>query len=278
MVRKRRVPTYLILRDIFPEWTVDLGIMRKGFAYGFFKLVAAFQYRLADTIGIQSPSNASYLETWRSRGKRLEVLNNWLEPAPPVGCSLRVAETRLAGRTILVYVGNVGVAQSLEFLLDVAAVVRHRSDIGFLLVGRGTAFATLESEATRRGLENVLFHGEIEPWEVAGLLEQCHVGLVVLDPRHRTHNVPGKLLSYLHAGLPVIARVNAGIDIKNLIDQEEVGAAYVGSSPAEFASIVTGIADDAHERQAMAIRARAVGARMFLPSIAARQIVSAMSR
>ncbi len=53
--------TYLILRDIFPEWAVDLGIIRRGPVYFLFKAVAAFQYAVADTIGVQTESNLAYL-------------------------------------------------------------------------------------------------------------------------------------------------------------------------------------------------------------------------
>jgi len=43
----------------------------------------------------------------------------------------------------------------------------------------------------------VVFHDEIEPSEIPGLYSQCHAGIVALDPRHKTHNLPGKFLSYM---------------------------------------------------------------------------------
>src|SRR5689334_22215940 len=58
--------TYLILRDIFPEWAVDLGVLRKGPSYLFFKAVAALQYALADVIGVQTESNIDYLANWQT--------------------------------------------------------------------------------------------------------------------------------------------------------------------------------------------------------------------
>lgn len=275
MRRRRAFATYLILRDIFPEWTVDLRLMRKGPAYAYFKLVAALQYSIAETIGIQSPSNASYLRRWRTK---VEVLQNWLAPAPDIGCSLRVEQTPLAGRTVFVYIGNVGVAQALDVFIDVAAMLRDRSDIGFLFVGRGTEFARLAERAQQLSLDNVLFHGEIEPEEVSGLLAQCHVGLLSLDSRHRTHNVPGKFLSYMQAGLPVVARVNPGIDLAELIERERVGAVYTGDSASELHRIVLRLADAPDERQGMGERARALSQRLFAPERAARQIVAAVTR
>ena len=56
--------SYLILRDIFPEWLVDLGIMKKGVVYYFFRAVARFQYSIADCIGVQTHSNLAYFQKW----------------------------------------------------------------------------------------------------------------------------------------------------------------------------------------------------------------------
>ena len=67
-----------------------------------------------------------------------------------------------------------------------------------------------------------------------GLLEQCHIGLLALDPRHTTHNIPGKFLTYLLASLPVLARVNSGTDLAHLIEDEGVGKVYIGESVEEF--------------------------------------------
>ena len=68
---------YLILRDMFPELLADVGVMKKRFAYYFFKLVAFYQYRLADVIGVQSKSNLSYFDGWEEKHHcRVEVLEN----------------------------------------------------------------------------------------------------------------------------------------------------------------------------------------------------------
>ncbi|WP_211160137.1 hypothetical protein [Aromatoleum aromaticum] len=52
---------------------------------------------------------------------------------------------------------------------------------------------------------------------------QCHVGVVALDRRHKTHNIPGKFLTYMQSGLPVLANINPGNDLVDLIDSEQVG-------------------------------------------------------
>lgn len=266
--------TYLILRDIFPEWAVDLGLVRKGPVYLVFKAIAAFQYAVSEVIGVQTPSNLAYLSGWASPNRRIEVLHNWLAVTPDVGCGIVVANTVLAGRKIFVYIGNMGVAQGMDIFIELIQCMRHREDIGFLFVGRGSEFAKLEAEKASRELTNVLFFGEIDSSEIPGLLAQCHVGLVALHPDHKTHNIPGKFVSYVQYGLPVLARVNGGTDLERLIEDEGVGKVYVGNSVAELKRLAEELADDEVLRHSMSERGRQLGRRMFSPEAAARQIVS----
>jgi glycosyltransferase involved in cell wall biosynthesis len=274
--RASGAPTYLILRDIFPEWAVDLGLIGKGPIYFLFKAVAAFQYAVADTIGVQTESNLAYLPAWtRSPRRRIEVLHNWLATTPNVGCGIQVARTALAGRKIFVYIGNMGVAQGIEIFVELIQSLRDREDIGFIFVGRGSEFPKLEAERVSRNLNNVLFFDEIDPSEIPGLLAQCEVGLLALHPDHKTHNIPGKFVSYVQYGLPVLARVNAGTDLEKLIAEEGVGKVYSGNSVAELKRMAEELADDEALRRSMSERGRQLGGRMFSPRVAAAQIVSA---
>jgi glycosyltransferase involved in cell wall biosynthesis len=266
---------YLILRDIFPEWAMDLGLLRKGIAYRLLKMVAGFQYWVADTIGVQTMSNLGYVQSWHSPPSRtVEVLHNWQQPAPDVGSTIELARTTLAGRKVFVYIGNMGVAQALDIFIDLAQRLQCRNDIGFLFVGRGSEASRLAAEVGLRNLTNTLFHPEIDPSEIAGLLAQCRVGMLALDPRHKTHNIPGKFLTYMLAGLPVLARINAGTDLEHLIELESVGFCHTGDSVEQLCSLAQRLIDRETERESMAERGRALGVRMFSPATAVQSIVA----
>ena len=270
--------SYLILRDIFPEWAVDLGLLRRGLAYQVLKMIERQQHEAADVIGIQAPSNRRYVSHLEGRrGVRLQVLWNWLAPGVDAGCSIEVDRTALAGRTIFVYVGNMGVAQSMDALLDLAARLKGRGDIGFLFVGRGSELPRMRARVAERGLHNVLLYDEIDPDEVAGLLAQCHVGLLALDLRHKTHNVPGKFLAYVAAGLPVLARINANNDLVGLIESEGVGRVEVNGSVDALHRIAEELAEDADGRATMSSRGRGLATTLFSPTAAVKQIVEALS-
>ncbi len=275
--RRFRLRSYLILRDVFPDMIVDLGVIRRGLIYRIFKLVERYQYSVADCIGVQSYSDLYYLENWgRKPGRSLEVLQNWLSPTPNIGSSIVVENTCLSRRTIFVYTGNIGVAQDLDIFIDVAERLNYRTDIGFLFVGRGGQFDRISRSASKRNLTNVLFHAEVDPSEIPGLLAQCHIGIVALDHRHKTHNIPGKFLTYVQYGIPVLARINSGNELANLIENEGVGRAYVGESAEELRVIAEEFVSDQSGRCVMAARGPALARKLFSPSIAVSKIASAL--
>lgn len=269
---------YLIIRDIFPEWAVDMGLMGRGLPYRFFDAVARYQYSVADVIGVQTPGNAGYFDKWIARpGRRLEVLQNWLGAPADMPCSIVVGETALAGRKVFVYAGNMGVAQGMGVLLELAERMRGRSDVGFLFVGRGSDAQRLREDARARGLDNVVFRDEIHPDEIRNLYAQCHIGLVALDPRHRTHNIPGKFLTYMQSGLPVLASVNAGNDLVGLIEQERVGRAVTDASAETLARVAGELVDAVAGDPGFGERCKTLSARLFSAETAVRQVVAALA-
>src|ERR1035437_2130447 len=127
-------------------------------------------------------------------------------------------------------------------------------DIGFLFVGRGSDAQRLRKDAKARGLDNVVFHDEIEPSEIPGLYSQCHVGIVALDPRHKTHNLPGKFLSYMQSGLPVLASINPSNDLAELIQREGVGRVCTDHSVDTLQRLAVELADEITSGESVSAR------------------------
>jgi glycosyltransferase involved in cell wall biosynthesis len=219
--RKLNCKTYLILRDIFPQWAHDLGVLSKGPAYTFFSAIANYQYYVADKIGIQSPGNKLFLP--EKHKIKVEILNNWLANSEPRPTTININNTILANRKIFIYAGNMGVAQGMNTIINLAKSLNYRKDIGFLLIGRGTELENLKNSVIVAKLCNILFYDEVHPNELQDLYKSCFAGLISLDPRHKTHNIPGKFISYIQCGIPVLAKINPGNDLSDLIKREGIG-------------------------------------------------------
>lgn len=269
---------YLIIRDIFPEWAVDMGLMGRGLPYRFFDAVARYQYSVADVIGVQTAGNQGYFKRWQQKPCRtLEVLQNWLAQPAQARCSIRVDETPLAGRKVFVYAGNMGVAQGMDILLDLAENLQSRPDVGFLFVGRGSDAPRLRAAAQERGLDNVVFFDEIHPDEIPDLYAQCNAGIVALDPRHKSHNIPGKFLTYMQSGLPVLATINAGNDLAQLIRDERVGQVCERNKAEDLQRLAETLLEQIDLDPDLPTRCRTLFQREFAVEKTVRQIVAALS-
>jgi glycosyltransferase involved in cell wall biosynthesis len=273
-------PGYLILRDIFPQWALDAGVMRRGPAYYFFRACELFQYSVADVIGVQSPANLEYFEhEARRRPRRLEVLYNWIDLARPEPAPVDVIERHgLAGKRILVYGGNMGVAQDVDNLLRLAESLRGCEDIALLLVGSGSEVPRLKALIAERRLANVVLTDEVDGETFRAILRRSHAGLITLDRRLTTHNIPGKLLAYLEAGLPVIASVNPGNDLLAIIEASGAGLGFVNGEDRAFADAAASLVRDPARCAGMAGRAKLLAHERFSVEAVVRQLTSALER
>jgi len=268
---------YLILRDIFPEWLIDLGIMKKGVAYYFFKAVAQFQYSVADCIGVQTHSNLAYFKKRLDSNQNfIHVLDNWLSENRRDFENYPLVENLFPGRKICVYIGNMGVAQGMEIFIDLADELRDRTDVGFLFVGRGTEKERLTELSQKKSLNNIVFHDEIDSDAIPGLLKTCSIGLVALDPKHKSHNIPGKFLSYLQAGLPVLARVNSNTDLEHLIRWETLGEVYTGDDAKLFSICAMKLLDSESSLKEMSTNGRVYFRANYSVSAAATNIIKSL--
>jgi glycosyltransferase involved in cell wall biosynthesis len=269
---------YLIIRDIFPEWAVDMGLMGRGLPYRFFDAVARYQYSVADVIGVQTPGNRGYFDQWQQQaGRKLEVLQNWLDKPAQAHCPIRISESPLAGRKVFVYAGNMGVAQGMDILVDLAEGLRSRTEVGFLFVGRGSDATRLKTAAKDRNLNNVMFHDEIDPDEIPDLYAQCSTGIVALDPRHKSHKIPGKFLTYMQSGLPVLANVNAGNDLAQMIREERVGQVCESNRVEDLLQLTHKLLTQIESDGQLSARCRSLFEREFAVEKTVHQIVAALA-
>lgn len=270
---------YLILRDIFPDWALHTGALKKGMPFYILKSVANYQYWVANYIGVQARGNLKHLSSWDiPKIRKIEVLNNWLSRSTGRPSSIQIAETKLVGRKIFVYAGNMGLAQGMQILFELAYNLRDNSEYGFLFVGRGEALERYRADPRFLTLPNILFHDFIDPSEIHDLYKQCYVGLLCLDVKHQTHNIPGKFLSYMASELPVLASVNPNNDLIEMIEYFEVGAVIDNGSVELLLSKLLYL-DQQLQTQKVVIKANchAISRDLFDTKVAVKQIAQSLS-
>lgn len=264
-------PGYLILRDIFPRWAVDAGVLRKGPVYLYFRSKEKLQYRTADVIGVQSPANLKYFEEPGAvRPPRLEVLYNWTDPAVPDPAPLG-----LDGKVVFFYGGNLGVAQDVDNLVRLAGRLADEPSAHLLLVGEGSEAVRLRGLIAEKGLRNIEVRDAVDQERYLSMVAAADVGLISLDRHLRTQNLPGKMLSYMQCSIPILASVNPGNDLREIVEKADAGLVSWNGEDDAFAANARLLAGDAERRRTMGRNARALLEETFTVERAARQILAA---
>ncbi|HPL68177.1 MAG TPA: glycosyltransferase family 4 protein [Smithellaceae bacterium] len=270
-----RCPSYLILRDIFPQWAVDSGILQQGIAYRYLKLKERQNYEAADIIGVQSPANLSYFKRNGLHGSyRLEVLYNW--------AALNEENTRtghyrerlgLQGKIVFFYGGNMGVAQDMDNILRLAENMRHEKSAYFLLVGDGSEVPRLKTAIASKGLSNISVNNGMEQQEYLSMLSEFDVGLISLDRGLKTQNFPGKMLGYMYHSMPILASINPGNDLRYILQDRKAGLVCMNGEDNEFAENAGKLLNNARLRLQLGKNARSLLESMFSVTGAAVQIL-----
>ena len=116
------------------------------------------------------------------------------------------------------YAGNIGLAQGLEPLLDIA---RERPSVRFLLFGKGTAEDRLREGIATEGVKNVMFCGVVNSEGVYTVLRYPTMTYVPLASSKLDDSISTKMREALAYGCPVL--LAAAGDAAALLDYVGLG-------------------------------------------------------
>jgi GT2 family glycosyltransferase/glycosyltransferase involved in cell wall biosynthesis len=270
-------PSYLILRDIFPQWAVDTGILRrKSLIHRFFECKEKLNYDAATIIGVQSPANLSYFsEKSMKRKYRLEVLYNWaantLDRAFDGEYRRRLG---LQDKVVFFYGGNIGLAQDMDNILRLAENMKIEKAAHFLLVGDGSEVQRLHSLIAEKGLTNITLHPSVDQDAYLDMLSEFDVGLISLAQGLKTQNFPGKMLSYMDRAKPILASINPGNDLGPLLEKHDAGLVCINGDDDRFEALARRLLTNRELRNRLGQNAHSMLADCFSVSRAAQQILS----
>jgi glycosyltransferase involved in cell wall biosynthesis len=272
-----RCPSYLVLRDLFPQWTVDSGILKPGPLVGFLRWKERQLYAAADVIGVQSTGSLKYFEDRFSRENyRLEVLYNWMSlDEPPVTHQSHRTRLGLQDKVVFFYGGNIGLAQDMDNIVRLAQRLRDDPRIFFLILGDGSEAAPLRRRLAGEGHANILFLPAVDQQQYLSWVAEMDVGLVSLHRALRTPNVPGKMLGYMYFRLPTLASLNPGNDLAAIIDRHQVGLWCVNGDDDLLAAHARRLTGDPELRRQLGENAGRLLRERFSAGTAASQILAA---
>lgn len=234
-IKKRdNAKSYLLLKDIFPQNAVDIGLLStsgvKSIIYKYFRNKEKRLYANSDRIGCMSQANVDYLLEHNPEidADKVEICPN----------SIDVRDLRLPDnerkklrkkygipqdKTAYLYGGNLGKPQDIPFIIECIKSQSQNTQVFFVIAGGGTEYGKLEKYYNQSKQDNLLLLQRLSKDEFDRMAGACDVGLIFLDHRFTIPNFPSRLLSYMQAGLPVLACTDSNTDIGTVITEGGFG-------------------------------------------------------
>lgn len=225
---------YLLLKDIFPQNAVDMKMIKAGsFLHKMFVKKEKKLYQISDAIGCMSKANVDFVlrHNPEIKAEKVEINPNSIEPnlidySQQEKNAIKTKFNLPLDKKILVYGGNLGKPQGLEFLLETISKI-NLEEIFYLIVGNGTEFNKIEKWFLIHNPENAKLIKYLPKKEYDLLLAACDIGLIFLHKNFSIPNFPSRLLSYLEMNMPVIAATDVNSDIGIVIENANCGVRVV---------------------------------------------------
>ncbi len=241
--------TFLLLKDIFPQNALDIGVLNKrglkGVIYKYFRKKEKNLYAISDHIGCMSEANKRYVSdnNPETAEDKLSVVPNGIEPKDVSQTSDEKTRMREKyglpqDKTVFVYGGNLGKPQDIPFVIECFKRLKTNKDAFFFIVGDGTEYGLLEEFVETERPENLKVMKRIPRDDFDGMVASCDVGMIFLDHRFTIPNYPSRLLSYMQAGIPVLACTDPNTDVGKDIASNGFGLWCESNDSEKFCDVV----------------------------------------
>lgn len=233
-VKKRdNAVSYLMLKDIFPQNALDLGMLsKKGFKRfitNYFNFKEKNLYENSDIIGCMTQNNVNYIkDNYKLKNKIIEICPNSFYPRKINKIEKEEKEIVLnkygipLNKVIFLYGGNLGKPQGIELLISFLKMQKLES-AHFLIIGSGTEFNKLENLEYNREVNNLTVLKSLNKQDYLRLMGAAHVGMIFLDGRFTIPNFPSRILDYLSYSIPILAVTDLNCDLSYLLNENRLG-------------------------------------------------------
>jgi glycosyltransferase involved in cell wall biosynthesis len=264
----RRVPLVLEIRDLWPDYMVQMGVLKNAAAQRALFALERYLLKRARHVVVVTES---FRERVAGKGvprELIDVIPNGVDAEryyrdPDAPAPLPDLE-RKNGELIAGYLGNFGAGQELRTVLEAAARLRHSAPhVRFVLVGDGTEKARVVERWRELKLDNVSIHPPISKDQTRAFYNACDLNLVPLAPIPIfSETIPSKIFEVMACQRPVLASV-AG-EAARIVRESGAGTVTPPGDAEAMAAAIERLARvDPDEREAMGRRGRSYVCREF---------------
>jgi lipopolysaccharide/colanic/teichoic acid biosynthesis glycosyltransferase/glycosyltransferase involved in cell wall biosynthesis len=254
----RRRPFLLEIRDLWPDFAIEMGVLKNPVAIRFSRWLENFLYSRATHLLVNSPAYRDYLIGKGISENKVSLIPNGVDPGmfypDSSGSELR-REMKLQDKFVVTYAGALGLANDLTTLLKAAEALRHEPSIHFLIVGDGKERANLTSLADELKLPNVTFTGSKSKTEIPKILAASDACVAILqDIRMFRTTYPNKVFDYMAAARPTILAID-GV-IRDVVESAKGGVFVPPGDSQALAATVHRLSEERNDAKRMGQSAR----------------------
>jgi len=272
------IKTYLIVRDIFPKWLLDAGILKKGPLYFFFKSEEKKLYKSVDFIGIESKKDLDYFKKYLSGETLLEVLDNWGSSIDLNQIKNQRSQFLLENKVNIIYGGNMGDAQDLYTLLSNIDDSLLDGKAMLTLIGNGHQVERIKSLIDEKNFKNVQLLEEVSQKKYLSILNEADIGLVSLNSNLKSNNFPLKMMGYIQQGKPILASVNQNNEIIEIIENSKIGKVSLAGDKEALNKNIALMINDKVQLKEQGVRALKIFNDRFTVNIAVDKILTMLEK
>ncbi len=265
LARLHGCPFLLEVRDLWPEFAVDIGLLKSPALIWLARRIESFLYDHADHLLVNSPAYRDYLIKRNIAPEKVSFISNGVDcdmfDPGDRGDSIRL-RYNLDDKFVVTYAGALGMANDIDTLVRAAEYLAPRTGIHILIAGDGKERKRLEDLARQLGLVNLTFTGPFPKDEISRVLAASNAGIALLKniPMFTT-TYPNKVFDYMAAGRPTVLAID-GV-IREVIETAGAGVFVPPGNPRMLADAIIDMADHPTETNAMGLNARAYVVRHF---------------
>lgn len=239
--RVRGVPFVYNVQDIWPDVAIRAGLLKSSSIIHFLKMMEKHVYHSASGLAVISEGFRKNLLGKGVPDEKISVIPNFIDTDFITPQPKNNSFSRLHGLTdkfVVLFAGNMGFSQGLEFVIDAARMLQSHDRIKFVLVGNGAGRKKAEEYLRSLGLTNVEFLPYQPQESLPAMYGSADVCLIPLRRGFSNESVPCKLFSIMAAGRPAIAAIDRGSETWELLERAQAGIAVEPENPEALARAV----------------------------------------
>lgn len=276
--RKLKIPMVFEVRDLWPEVPIAVGAIRNSMLIAAAKKLETFAYKNSERVVALSPGMAEGVVKAGYPESRVEVITNSSDLdlfAPDVAkaAQFRAEYPELGDGPIVLYPGTLGLINGVSYFPKMAAaVLPHRPDIRFVVLGDGMEWDLVQNEARRLGVLNrnfFLYRQVPKKQVVAAFAAASVVTSFVIDIKELWANSANKFFDALASGTAVA--INYGGWQEDLLMEFQAGVA-LSPDPLLGAAVLVDFFSDADRIRVAGINARRLAEECFSRDVLAARL------